>query len=146
MLNDPLASTLAKILKNWALATLLLGATLGRSSPAIGEPLEGPLTDKAVKRLLNGLDDSQPFDGGRYSKVGSAAVYVASTKNIPNFDRLNWVIVRMLSEKYGCFLRSKVNIGNETRYGCRDERTIVFRRYKNRNWMVFHARQFDEIG
>jgi hypothetical protein len=116
------------------------------AATAFGQSSNPQISDAAVQKLLGGIEDGESLDGGRYAKIGSAAVYVASTKQIPTYDRLNWVIVRVLSEKYGCFIRRKANIANETRYACRDGRTIVFHRYHNRNWMVFHARQFDQVG
>jgi hypothetical protein len=104
------------------------------------------LSAESIIALKPKLASSEKMDGGWYAKIGSATVFMAPTTKIPNYDRLNWTIVRVLSEKYGCFIEAKLTVGNQTRYNCRDNRTIITHRYKNKEWMLFHSRQYDATG
>ena len=101
------------------------------------------LASLSLSRLLRG---GIPFDRGVYGKVGSAVMYVSTTDRIPDWDRLYWVMVRVLSEKYGCFLASKMKEGNVITIGCRDGRRVVFWRSRSEDWIQFYARQFDREG
>ncbi len=89
------------------------------------------------------LKNAVPYAGGVYGKIGSAVYFAATTDVIPDWNRLYWVVVKVLSEKYGCFMRKKITHGDITIFVCADQRRVVFWRAKEANWIQFHARQFD---
>ena len=83
------------------------------------------------------------LDRGVYGKVGTDTYFATTTDRIPNFDRLYWAMVKVLSEKYGCFMKNKSTSGNSIRFGCRDGRHVVMWRARNDRYMQFYGRQFD---
>lgn len=89
------------------------------------------------------VESPQSFSNGVYGKIGSAVFYGTTLDRVPDWDRLYWVMVKVLSEKYGCFMRAKVTRGNINIFFCRDSRRVVFWRAKGNDWIQFHARQFD---
>lgn len=101
--------------------------------------------DRTLSRLtLNrSLSDPEPYEGGVYGKIGSAVYFGSSTENISNYNRLYWVQVKVLSEKFGCFMRKKVTRGDINVFFCRDNRRVVYWRAASSDWIQFHARQFD---
>ncbi len=133
------------IISRYGFAFIALVSVFFAGSAAADGP-EEILTAESIIALKPKLASSQKLDGGWYAKIGSATVFMAPTAKIPNYDRLNWTIVRVLSEKYGCFIEAKLTVGNQTRYNCRDNRTIITHRYKNKEWMLFHSRQYDATG
>ena len=86
------------------------------------------------------------YEGGVFGLVGPAKMFVASTAFIKDFDRLYWVMVKVLSEKYGCFMVSRRTYATKTWVKCRDQRQIVFWKSKGPNWIQFYARQYDRHG
>lgn len=101
-----------------------------------------------VERVIHDHIVREPvvYERGVYGKVGSATYYVSTLRQIPDWDRLYWVMIKVLSEKYGCFATGKDQIGHTQTFQCRDGRRIVFWRYKGNDWIQFHARQYDEWG
>jgi hypothetical protein len=93
-----------------------------------------------------GLERAQKMDLGVYGKIGKHTVFVAPRSVITDYDRLYWVMVRVLSEKYGCFIRSKVSTAKIVRFECRDHRTIVMDRDISGSFAKFSGRQFDTFG
>jgi hypothetical protein len=93
-----------------------------------------------------GLERPQAFDLGVYGKVGKATVFVASRLAISDYDRLYWVMVRVLSEKYGCFIVRKVGRRNNIGFACRDGRTVLMQRDISGAYAKFVGWQFDEDG
>lgn len=93
-----------------------------------------------------GIERPQAMDQGVYGKIGASTVFVASRKQIPDFDRLYWVMVRVLSEKYGCFIRRKFPYENQIGFECRDRRTIVMQRAITPEHVKFVGWQFDAKG
>ena len=92
------------------------------------------------------LQNYEVMDGGVLGNLGSARVFVAPTSRIPDWSRLYWVKVRVLSEKYGCFMRSRQDKDNVTKFTCKDNRQIVFWRAKGEHWIRFYSRQYDAGG
>ena len=99
---------------------------------------------KWVKDLK--IERPRDYEGGIYGKVGNATVYIAPKSKIPDYDRLHWVMVKILSEKYGCFILSKVTSAHNVSVGCRDRRRIVFKRSRGDEWIMFYGRQYDLAG
>ena len=93
-----------------------------------------------------GLERPQKMDLGVFGKIGKHTVFVAPRTVIADYDRLYWVMVRVLSEKYGCFIRSKVSTAKTVRFECRDQRTVVLDREISGDFAKFAGRQFDMLG
>ncbi len=92
------------------------------------------------------LKGTKSYEGGIYGKHGSKVVFVADKRVVPDYERLYWVMVKVLSEKYGCFIRGKVNVEDQVVIRCRDKRTIVFNRASGDRWIHFSAKQYDLQG
>jgi hypothetical protein len=93
-----------------------------------------------------GIERPQKMDVGVYGRVGESRVFVARRTKIPDYDRLYWVMVRVLSEKYGCLIRAKSSFQNNVKFVCRDKRTVVMDRFIDDRFAMFSVRQFDEQG
>lgn len=103
----------------------------GLAQLAIGRALENPV----------------PFEGGVFGMVGSAKMFIGTSDQIPDDTRLYWVLVKVLSEKYGCFMVHKQNLpGDMVKVKCRDRRQIVFWKTRGDGWFAFQSRQFDKEG
>lgn len=102
--------------------------------------------DRSRLALGFGLEKAQALDAGVYGKLGKSTVFVAHRKNIPDYDRLYWVMVRVLSEKYGCFIKRKFPRDNQIGFECRDRRTIVMQRDISGDYAKFVGWQFDSSG
>lgn len=102
--------------------------------------------DRASLATGFSLERPQFLDVGVYGKIGNATAFVARRSRIPDYDRLYWVMVRVLSEKYGCFIRKKNNLGQTVRFECRDQRFVVLDRDISGGFAKFSGRQFDQMG
>lgn len=87
-----------------------------------------------------------PYEGGVFGTVGAAKMWVGTTAEIKDFSRLYWVMVKVLSEKYGCFMVAKQNFPERTWVKCRDKRQIVLWPSKGPGWIQFFGRQYDRDG
>jgi hypothetical protein len=92
------------------------------------------------------MEKVKMYEGGAYGKVGSTTMFIADKRVIPDFDRLYWVMVKVLSEKYGCFMKRKHAEEKTVTVNCRDKRTIVFKRHEGSDWIQFYGKQFDIAG
>lgn len=98
----------------------------------------------AIKRSL---ENPQIWESGVAGILGTAKYYVTTTSRIKDFDQLYVIMVRMLSQKYGCLMIEKQNFSPElTRVRCRDFRQILMWRSIGPDWIQFYARQFDRDG
>lgn len=86
------------------------------------------------------------LDGGVYGKVGTATFYAVPRSRIATYDRLYWSMMKVLSEKYGCFVKNKVVEGSTLRFYCRDKRSVVLWRAQNEQFLQFYGRQYDKLG
>ncbi len=102
--------------------------------------------DRASLAAGFALERPQFMDIGVYGKIGTSTAFVARRSKIQDYDRLYWVMVRVLSEKYGCFIHKKTNLGQTVRFECRDKRTIVLDRDISGGFAKFAGRQFDQMG
>jgi hypothetical protein len=102
--------------------------------------------DRACLATGFSLERPQFLDVGIYGKIGTATAFVARRSKIADYDRLYWVMVRVLSEKYGCFIRKKTNLGQTVRFECRDQRMVVLDRDISGGFAKFSGRQFDQMG
>jgi hypothetical protein len=118
---------------------------LGHVSP--DRPLYNALVNGPAKRSVPApIETPELYEGGVYGYVGSAKAFVARRRTIPDYNRLYWVMVKVLSEKYSCFMTAKQNRGDETWVQCRDGRQVVFWRDQSSRWIQFQARQYDQEG
>lgn len=95
---------------------------------------------------LGAMENAAPYAGGLLGTKGDAKYFVATTSIIPGYNRLYWVIVKLLSERYSCFMRAKLDVGNMTRFTCKDGRQVVFWKRQQGNHIEFLSRQFDGDG
>jgi hypothetical protein len=110
-------------------------------------PLYNALVNGPAKRSVPApIETPELYEGGVYGYVGSAKAFVARRRTIPDYNRLYWVMVKVLSEKYSCFMTAKQNRGDETWVQCRDGRQVVFWRDQSSRWIQFQARQYDQEG
>jgi hypothetical protein len=93
-----------------------------------------------------GVSKVEAVDAGFAGKMGPSIVFAAEKRLIPNYDRLYWVMIRVLSEKYGCFIRKKIDRGELVAFKCRDQRIVTFRRRLTEQHAVFKARQYRSDG
>jgi hypothetical protein len=96
--------------------------------------------------LTRGLENPTHWRDGVYGTVGPVKFYVTTTEAIPDEDRLYPVMIALLSEKYGCFIKGRVKSATSTLMRCRDNRQIVFWRGRGPGWVQFYARQYDADG
>jgi hypothetical protein len=96
--------------------------------------------------VARGLEKPIAYEGGVFGLVGPAKLIVATSDRIKDDVRLYWVMVKVLSEKYGCFMVAKQTVGATTRATCRDQRRVVFWKTRGPGWVQFHARQYDRDG
>ena len=79
------------------------------------KPLYSALVNGGARRSLPAaLSQPEAYEGGVFGYMGSAKAFVAYRKVIPDYNRLYWVMVKVLSEKYSCFISAKQNRGDET--------------------------------
>ncbi len=97
----------------------------------------------AVRRSL---EKPTAFDQGVYGKVGSSTVYMAPVNRVGSSDRLYWTMVRVLSEKYGCFIVQKSRNVDKFQFRCRDGRRIVMQSKIDSRVAHFWGRQYDSRG
>jgi hypothetical protein len=102
--------------------------------------------ERSRAALLGDIQNASPYAGGILGMKGSSKYFIATRTTIPEYDRLYWVIVKVLSEKYSCFIRAKQDIGLMTRFTCRDKRQVLFWKKKNNHFIEFTSRQFDRDG
>jgi hypothetical protein len=118
-------------------------ATLRDTLPAKGTAAAESLTKLLQARALEG---PVAYAGGVLGSVGAARLFVATTDRVHDDSRLWWVMVRLLSEKYACFMTHRQTLGERLNIGCRDGRRVSFWRSRGPGWLQFVARQFDREG
>lgn len=111
--------------------------------------LPAPLRQKPLLARLavaKGLQEPVDYQGGVFGLSGVAKVFVTTREHIKDDARLYWVMVKVLSEKYGCFMVEKRYLRDLTSVTCRDKRRIDFRTTRGADWVQFLARQYDQQG
>ena len=98
----------------------------------------------SAKRL--GFTNLSYFEDGVYGKLGTAVVFITSTDIIADEDRLYWAMVKVLSKKYGCFIKRKIKDGNTQTFYCRDGRHIVMRNNIGDKLVYFYSKQYYSSG
>ena len=115
--------------------------------PSAAAPLR-PLTPKFIQPTVNKLQlsNSAVYAGGILGWVGSAKAFVAPTSAVPDDHRLYWVMVKVLSEKYSCFMTGKQSAGARLLVRCADGRRVLLHRERGVDFVQFHAHQYDQEG
>jgi hypothetical protein len=142
--DDLLSSTSSEFTANPALPLDDMILTSERLA-ALPLPLQRDLR-LARLALARSLENPSLFDLGVLGMVGTSRLFVTTSDKIKNYERLYWTMVQVLSRKYGCFIRTKLRTGDETKVTCKDKRTIVFWRSQGAGWIQFFSRQFDKEG
>ncbi len=102
--------------------------------------------EKSALTLSRFLEKPELFDLGVYGKVDGAGRFVAYLSDIPDWDRLYWAQVQVLSKKYACFIRERFKNGDEVKFQCRDKRYVTMWRARGDHWIEFYARLYDMKG
>ncbi len=102
--------------------------------------------DLAHLAISRSIENPIHYQDGVLGQVGTTKFFVTTRERVATFNRLYWVMVKVLSEKYSCFMVSKQQIDDQLRVTCRDKRQIVVWRAAGRNWIQFYARQYDRDG
>jgi hypothetical protein len=92
------------------------------------------------------MDHVQAYEKGIWGKSSGAGHFAASSVAYRDPRRLYWVMVKALSEKYGCFMRERRMISNINYFRCRDRRQVVIWKNTGPGWVEFIARQYDRHG
>jgi hypothetical protein len=105
-------------------------------------------TSDSIEEWLKELKvaEMEPFAGGIIARGGHGRVFVGRRANFPQLRHLYPVVVRMLSEKFSCFITEKTGQHEEVLFKCRDGRRVAVWRSENLQYVAMLARQFDAQG
>ena len=131
-----------------ALLTILLGTSW--LNEGFSETKATPPA-KWQQELLTFLGDNsfkniKTYPHGVYGKYDDRTIFISRVEVLPTWTRLYWAMVNVLSDKYGCFMTQKWQVGNATAFRCRDSRTVVFNKFRKGDIVYFYGRQYDESG
>jgi hypothetical protein len=129
-------STLRRLLENSLRIGVFVVFTYLHPIPAQAQP----------KSLQEQLTEQEPYGEGVYGKIGFMPVFFASRAKVPDYDRLYWVMVRVLSEKFGCYMTNRNDVGETTQYRCRDGRYVTMTRSSGPEYVLFYCHQYDRHG
>ena len=90
--------------------------------------------------------DLRVYNEGVYGKYDGLVTFMSTLDRVPDYQRLYWVMVRVLSEKYGCFIKKKERDGDRYQFTCKDRRKIVMKRSRGSLLIRFFARQYMPDG
>ncbi len=100
-----------------------------------------------TKAAINlSLYNAKPYYHGMYGKIDSSTVYMMPYKNHESWQSLYIAMIKILSEKYGCFVKKRMKGDGVEKFICRDQRRIVFWKQQENNWIRFHGKQYDKRG
>ena len=103
--------------------------------------------DKVIESLRKtGVTNYSFYNDGVWAKYQEATYYIGSLEKIPDWTRQYWMIVKILSEKYGCFMTAKTHIGSRVTFRCRDKRAVVFQVFYKKKFVYFRGHQYDTWG
>ena len=151
--GDELKDEALKLDVPWEDLTSQLGTGLRQQVVTVTAPQGAPavveahvLSQAVPSASKMHLERSAPFAGGELGWVGSAKAFVAPLKVVPDDHHLYWVMVRVLSEKYSCFMTAKHTSRARLLVHCADGRKVLIRRERGPDFVQFHARQYDQEG
>jgi hypothetical protein len=94
----------------------------------------------------NGIHNYSLFESGVYAKMKESSFFISTPAQLPDWTRQYWVMVKILSEKYGCFMTNKQRSGNRVTFRCRDNRLVVFESFQSKGFIYFRGNQYDGWG
>ncbi len=86
------------------------------------------------------------YEYGVYGKRGGTGIFIAHEDDVANDDRLYWTMVKVLSEKYGCFMKARQKTEASYTFRCRDGRAVHFKHGQSGSTQFFTVKQFDNRG
>lgn len=133
---------------HYSSVTPVPGGTLTNANASQSKEVPTKKADPTLEQLAAGFQMEKParYEGGVYGKKGHIPVFAARLADIPDYDRLYWVMVKVLSEKYGCFIKRKASTQSQVHVECRDKRRVVFHRHRGDGWIQFYGRQYNQAG
>ena len=103
--------------------------------------------DTIVQKLKEtGVTDYSDYNNGIWTKYKEATFYLSTLDQVPDWTHQYWVIVKILSEKYGCFMTSKMHLGPRITFRCHDKRAVVFQVFYKKNFVYIRGHQYDSWG
>ena len=126
------------------LITLVL--TLAISSSADGQtesPEQWRKRITAEAQELNVVHIEQ-LENGVYGHYKQSRVFFTIPELVPDDTKLYWAMIKILSEKFACFMVKKRKSGNLYRFYCKDKRSVVFRKGRVGKTVHFYGRTYDE--
>ncbi|MFK7872576.1 MAG: hypothetical protein AB8C84_05315 [Oligoflexales bacterium] len=66
-------------------------------------------------------------------------VFVALRKDIPNWDRMYWVMMRVLAKEYSCMMLKRKKSASGMQAFCKDGRGVSLHQYSGGSWLGFDA-------
>lgn len=102
--------------------------------------------DKKKINILAYIKDKKDYMGGYLGVLGTQKMFYASTNVVPDYDKLYWVVVKVLSRNYSCFMRKRYSVDDKMYFQCRDGRIVGFKQKITKHWAIFTSRQYDQYG
>lgn len=98
----------------------------------------------SAKRL--NVTNIEQFENGVFGHYRNSRIFFTTTHQIPNDEKLYWVMVKVLSEKYSCFMINRRKSGDLYRFYCKDQRSVVMRIGQVNQTLYFYGRTYDRFG
>jgi hypothetical protein len=86
------------------------------------------------------------MDYGVYGKRGGTVIFLAHQDDVRSEDQLYWTMVKVLSGKFGCFMKARTKTDRSYSFRCRDGRRVDIRHGQAGMTQYFSVRQFDDYG
>lgn len=93
-----------------------------------------------------GLKKLKFFENGVYGKLNESVFYITTREIAPDMDRLYWLMVKVLSKKYGCFIRSKIERSGKYHFFCNDSRVVIMKPALGEKVVLFQSIQKNRHG
>jgi hypothetical protein len=113
--------------------------TEGTAKTSVEKMAEVPIRQDLLQSGAN-------YEGGLYAKDGPNTYFVIEEDKLKHENHLYWIKVKLLSEKYGCFIVNKKQSGASTLFRCRDTRRVLMHESRSESQAQVHSRQFDKRG
>ena len=88
-----------------------------------------------------GITNTVEFGSGIVGTKNAMYVYIADKRKVPDFQRLNWELVKILSERFSCLAVAKQDRGEVSTYTCRSGATIDIKRSQSQQFVYFVAKE-----
>lgn len=88
-----------------------------------------------------GVFDAAEFGSGILGTKNSTHVFIADKRKVPDFARLNWELMKILSEKFSCLAVNRRDRGDLSSYTCRTGAVVDIKRSQSQQFVYFVAKQ-----